>query len=259
MPLGRATHRIAAFTLIQLSIVLVIIGLIISGILVGTTMVQSAQTRKQITQLEKITLAHKTFKMKYEAVAGDICDNAADIGLECGNSAGTRDNGTIEDMLGMGNIHNSPYEPLYFFGHLIDARLLEKNMVCEEVVLGFPTYGHYALSINPSASMLAFTYQSSIWLFLGVNRGLIPAGCDFNAVGTISTAGVLTPAQSYAIDSKIDDGIPSRGTVRATMLTGASDVEGAADNVAGQCVVDITSAAYNVTNTNRTCKLMYKL
>ena len=254
-----AQRKRHGFTLIEISIILTIIGLVISGMFVGKTLMETAAIRTQIKQLEKLSLAHNAFKLKYRAVAGDICTSASDMGLECGNPAGTRDNGYIEDMLGMGNIHNSPYEPLYFFGHLIDAGLLEKNMVCEEIIAGYPTYGHYALTLNPSGSMLAFTYESSIWLFLGVNQGLIPAGCDFNAVGTISTAGILTPAQSEDIDIKLDDGIPSKGALRATMLTGASNAEGAVDNVAGECVVDATSLEYNTSNTGKTCKLMYKL
>jgi len=45
------TARVAAFTLIEVSIVLVIIALIIGGILVGREMINAAVVRDQISQI----------------------------------------------------------------------------------------------------------------------------------------------------------------------------------------------------------------
>ena len=46
------TARVAAFTLIEVSIVLVIIALIIGGILVGREMINAAVVRDQISQIQ---------------------------------------------------------------------------------------------------------------------------------------------------------------------------------------------------------------
>ena len=61
----------SGFTLIELSIVLVIIGLIIGGVMVGQQLVHAAQIRQQAKQFELITSAVNTFKTKYNCLPGD--------------------------------------------------------------------------------------------------------------------------------------------------------------------------------------------
>ena len=60
------------FTLIELSVVLVIIGLIVGGILIGQDLIRSAEVRAQITQIEKYNQAVNTFKGKYGGIPGDL-------------------------------------------------------------------------------------------------------------------------------------------------------------------------------------------
>ena len=64
-----------AFTLIELSIVLVVVALIIGGVLVGQDLIRAAGVRSQITQIEKYQTAANTFRGKYGALPGDM--NAA--------------------------------------------------------------------------------------------------------------------------------------------------------------------------------------
>ena len=60
------------FTLIELSIVLVIIGLIVGGVLVGRDMIQAATIRAQVAQIEKYNAAVNTFRLKYNGLPGDM-------------------------------------------------------------------------------------------------------------------------------------------------------------------------------------------
>ena len=71
---GRAER---GFTLIELSIVLVIIGLIVGGVLVGQDLIRAAAVRAQVSQIEKYNTAVNTFRDKYGALPGDIQDPAA--------------------------------------------------------------------------------------------------------------------------------------------------------------------------------------
>src|SRR4051812_2089092 len=61
-----------AFTLIELSIVLVIIGLIIGGILVGEDLIESARQRKFISEVDQIKASVNVFKVKYNYWPGDF-------------------------------------------------------------------------------------------------------------------------------------------------------------------------------------------
>ncbi len=60
------------FTLIELSIVLVIIGLLVGGILVGRDLIKSSEIRAQIKQFEEFKTAANAFKTKYGYLPGDI-------------------------------------------------------------------------------------------------------------------------------------------------------------------------------------------
>lgn len=71
-----ATTAQRGFTLIELSIRLVIIGLIVGGVLVGRDLIE----RAQISQIEKYNTVVHTFQLKYNALPGDIA-NAAQFGF----------------------------------------------------------------------------------------------------------------------------------------------------------------------------------
>lgn len=68
------------FTLIELSIVLVIIGLLVGGVLAGQDMYEMAKARALMSQIEKTETAFRTFQLKYNCLAGD-CKNANSFGL----------------------------------------------------------------------------------------------------------------------------------------------------------------------------------
>src|SRR3984885_3925644 len=72
----------ACFTLIELSIVLVIIGLIVGGVLVGQDLIKAAEIRATVSQIEKYNTAANTFQTKYNALPGDVpAAQAASFGM----------------------------------------------------------------------------------------------------------------------------------------------------------------------------------
>src|ERR1700722_5890685 len=93
----------SGFTLIELSIVLVIIGLIVGGILVGQDLIKAAEVRAQLSQIEKYNSAVNTFRAKFNAIPGDMAIATAKqfgfvLGTYCDRSVlGYRDgNGLID-------------------------------------------------------------------------------------------------------------------------------------------------------------------
>lgn len=71
-------NKNSGFTLIELSIVLVVIGLLIGGVFVGRDLIEFAKVRAQITQISDIETQINTFNVKYNCLPGD-CDNATDL------------------------------------------------------------------------------------------------------------------------------------------------------------------------------------
>jgi prepilin-type N-terminal cleavage/methylation domain-containing protein len=74
MPLRRKS---AGFTLIELSIVLVIIGLLSAGVLFGRDLIRAAELRSVTADIERFNAAVMTFRSKYACLPGD-CPNATD-------------------------------------------------------------------------------------------------------------------------------------------------------------------------------------
>lgn len=58
------TRRRSGFTLIELSIVLVIIGLIVGGIMVGRDLIKAAEARKVVATIGGYQTAVQTFRLK---------------------------------------------------------------------------------------------------------------------------------------------------------------------------------------------------
>src|SRR5471030_1667850 len=99
------------FTLIELSIVLVIIGLIVGGVLVGQDLIRAAEVRATIAQIEKYNTAVNTFRGKYNALPGDMnASTATAFGFSPRATAGTAGlgdgNGVIEGLGPNGYIAN---------------------------------------------------------------------------------------------------------------------------------------------------------
>ncbi len=77
------------FTLIELSIVLVIIGLLIGGILQGQEMINNTRIKTTVAQVDAVTAAVQTFQDKYRALPGDY--DEADTRINANLTAGDGD------------------------------------------------------------------------------------------------------------------------------------------------------------------------
>lgn len=78
------------FTLVELSIVLVIIGLLIGGVLKGKAMIESTKVKKVKTDVDGIVSAIYTFQDKYRTLPGDNTLTVNGI-LGAGNADGDID------------------------------------------------------------------------------------------------------------------------------------------------------------------------
>ena len=68
---------VKAFSLVELSIVLIIIGLLVAGVSGGSKMISNAKLRTVISDMEQYKLAVNTFKGTYDELPGDMKDSSA--------------------------------------------------------------------------------------------------------------------------------------------------------------------------------------
>jgi len=226
----------AGFTLIELSIVLTIIGLIVGGILVGQNLINAAAVRAQISQIEKYQTAVNTFRNKYNALPGDMnSQTAAQFGFARrgspvqGYTAGMGDgNGLIEGSYnsGCGNCNNGSQalgEPSLFWNDLTYANgmnigLIEGSFSITSTLSSWPATAFPNPSISPPAidawlpeGKIGQGNYVYVWSVNGVNYFGLSAIYKY----AMSSNAGLTVAQAYAIDSKVDDGLPQSGGVQA--------------------------------------------
>ena len=225
------------FTLIEMSIVMVIIGLIIGGVLVGRDLISASAVRAQISQIEKYNSAVNTFRGKYGYLPGDIPDPTAQSygflargtcfgGTPCvANGDG---NGIIEGTLSQAagvnfGIAESLGETSVFWRDLSDAKLIDGGF---QTATFMSAYATTPSLIFPAAKIgggnYVYVYSNGswngvIWTSSGVNYFGISASPAFTAWALISAPG-LSVAQAYNMDSKIDDGVPQSGKVTAQYI-----------------------------------------
>jgi prepilin-type N-terminal cleavage/methylation domain-containing protein len=210
----------AGFTLIELSIVLVIIGLIVGGVLVGQDLIKAAGIRATIQQIEKYNGAVNTFYGKYGGMPGDISQTqvAAFGFLSMAGTTGRGDNNGLVDGIIAGVSEQAAWtqEGCAFWVDLTDANLLDGNFnqTCDgaspQVV---------AAASTPTLVWPVARIQKGNLINVGSAGGLnyfmIGGYTQGTAGGAIYGTGNLTPIEAYSMDAKMDDGSPLTGLVQA--------------------------------------------
>ena len=222
------------FTLIEMSIVLVVIGLIVGGVLVGRDLIKAAEARATISQIEKYNTATNAFRGKYGYLPGDIKDpDASMFGFAPrGQYAGEGDgNGKIEGILSDssgGNSGQTPFsgEEAMFWVDLSKAGLIDGtfNTATPTGISGAipgSAVGNYFPPAKTGNGGYVYVWSGG-WrvLYSGTGGGdnyFAVTGNSGSTFGTYPNFNFpsLTVSQAYAIDAKIDDGLPQSGNVMA--------------------------------------------
>jgi type II secretory pathway pseudopilin PulG len=191
------TRNTAAFSIIELTIVLMVIGVIISMTLKGSNLLERARVQAVKQDIRFYQASVASFRERYQALPGDM-RNAADhlsarqnVPLLSGNSNGLLD---------------TPQEQLQFWQHLVLADMLKGLSVSAN------TEAVYGATL-PEARIgggynVVFKKVGNIrknWIRLAK----LPQDDDSDI------AAALTPAQAFEIDRELDDGSPTSGNVIA--------------------------------------------
>jgi prepilin-type N-terminal cleavage/methylation domain-containing protein len=251
-----------AFTLIELSIVLVIIALLVGGVLGAKSMFDNAEERTILTEADHYTTAFKEFSDKYQAIPGDM-NNATSVWPaddSCPTTTSNTDtkintcngdgNGTIGNWLN--EVTSVDYELFRAWQQLSNSQIIEgaftgvsgPNSATQAVAgLNVPlsktgkagwTLLHMVSSTDNDYFYAAAPVASHVLIYGGQNTT------------SYSESTILTPLQARNIDAKTDDGMPFTGKIRAKKSTGSNCSESSA----------ITSD-YALTSTLQNCQLMF--
>ncbi len=245
------------FSLVELSIVLVILGLLVGGVLTGQSLIRAAELRSVTTEFSKYQAAVNTFRDKYFTIPGDMTNATSFWGAAhatpgtCLTTAGTGTqtcNGNGDGRIVFGAAASQRSEPFMFWQHLANAGLIEGSY---NGFVGSTDAFDAIPGINIPKSKLSNAAWSS-WYYDGTdtNRFNISAanvmefGTDAGGGGPGTPA--LRPEEAWNLDTKIDDGIPARGKVIVNFWNNNCTNASSNTNYA---------AAYRLTTTSVECAL----
>jgi prepilin-type N-terminal cleavage/methylation domain-containing protein len=191
------------FTLIELSIVIVIIGLIVAGVVGGQALVKQANLRSVISDMNKFQVAVNTFKLEYNAIPGDFSRATNYWG------GVTVDGNGDKRVLWQGGNRDEAFK---FWQHLSLSEILpEEYSGTQEYNPGrtFPNgplknSGYYFHVSFGTVSEGLFNANEHVLFFGGHTSAVF--GASFNPI--------ITSKDAISINTKIDDGKPYSGKMR---------------------------------------------
>ncbi len=252
----------AGFTLIELSISLLVIALIIGSVLVGVDLIHTARLQRILTQLDSYNKAVGTFRDKYHELPGDLSNAITFWGADtaCPNTAYTASphaatcngdgNGQVGNLYVDGGITN--YEIYRFWQQLADASLVEGAY---NGIAGAGSSIQSLPPINVPAGPLDNTGFTLLYIFRpagDINYWASTYGHSFlfgePGGSGMTTSAALSPREAFILDTKIDDGRPAYGTVLAFKSP-----------ISPNCTTSDTNtlSTYKFTYTTKACSLIF--
>ena len=214
------------FTLVELSIVLVILGLLVGGVLSGQSLIRASELRSITTQFNGFQTALNAYKDKYFAIPGDMTNatsfwGAAAAGAACITTVGTgtqtcngNGDGLITDSIVGGQSSNEIFR---IWQHLANAGLITGTF--DGITHGSTTYS-CTMANSPAGKISNTLWQTYNWGSV-TNAANFFDGNYANSMyfGTVQAntgpGMVLKPEELWNIDTKMDDGKPATGKVKA--------------------------------------------
>lgn len=256
-----SSSRQRAFSLVELSIVLVILGLLAGGVLSGQSLIRAAELRSVMADISAIQSATYSFRDKYFALPGDMT-NATQFWGIAGGSTGNDDacytmtntdkatcNGNGDGRVHTGYSSTTYGERGHYWKQLANAGLIEGAYA------GY--HGPFGAEIrrggyNAKGSKLANTHWIVAYVgtgpagnasYYGASNNSMELTRDFNGVEAVRD--LLRPEELWNIDTKLDDGRPAYGKVRGPKQ-GYVWAPNCTDSTAD-------TANYNLTLTSKEC------
>lgn len=225
------------FTLVEISIVMIIIGLLIGGTFGGMKLIENMQVNRTVQDLKAIEAAALSFKDTYGRLPGDIPNPSTRLPNCTTTPCATGGNGNrrIENVSGWTDTLTVGNERFTFWSHLQAADLLSigtKNVLDLNFGEGQPD--------APFGGGYRMVETNFVWTY----------GRRFTGAGVfITNVNALGPNTDYynfpcgilsAVDTKMDDGKPYDGLAEGFPCGSAANVSARYDtNLSGMFIYDL--------------------
>lgn len=214
----------SAFSLVELSIVLVILGLLVGGVLSGQSLIRAAELRSVAADYARFYTAAQTFRDKYFAIPGDMTNATAfwgDDNANCADAAvpnGTPGtcNGNGDGLLAFAGAASSTGEIYQFWKQLALAGSIEGtysgiagSAAGTQALIG--TNVPRGRISNSAFTIVTYTAPGDASNYAMVYGNQMTFGASN---GNVDTSGrIIKAEEAWNIDTKLDDGRPGTGSI----------------------------------------------
>lgn len=254
----------SAFSLVELSIVLVILGLLVGGVLSGQSLIRAAEWRNLSAQMSNYRTATYTFRDKYFALPGDMNNAVAFWGAQAGSptavgldatcsavttaATGTATcNGNGDGKMGStitAEAAEQRHERYRAWHHLQNAGLIEGGF---SGVFDVGVYSPLTKMDSSARVSVLFMQPSTSTTYFTTNVGNMYHVGRY-ASGSSTLGAFATPTEVWNIDTKLDDGKPDTGIVLSMRST---------STITPGCVVlNGSISEYNLVDSGKICSMI---
>jgi len=250
------------FSLVELSIVLVLLGLLTGGILAGQSLIRASELRGVVGEYQRYQSAIQTFRDTYTAAPGDMKNATAYWGrtstaVSCVTNSsaavaapGTCDGNGDESLNNISSGASTSQESFQLWNHLALAGLIEGSY-SGFVGSGSTVEGIIGTNI-PGSRITNGAWFAWNWLANGGSASLFYQGANYYnglAIGgsnrpTWPSAALFKPEEAWNIDTKLDDGKPGAGRIIAMYWDNSSGT-GCGDGTTNTNLAANYNIAYN--------------
>jgi hypothetical protein len=254
---------IAAFSLLEISIVLIIVGLIAGGIIGGQSLMKNSKIRNIAVRAQEYVASIDNFKQKYNALPGDMPNatqmwGRADGGTPLSNNCAAPATDVSATLLAtcngdgdhtIGRVAAQNYETFRVWQHLQAAGYIAGSFTG---VAGAAGAAQALVGVNVPKGEIAQTGYDLAY----IDDAAVPAtyftGQSYRHVlhYALSVAGnnaargaAISAADAYGVDLKVDDGKPGSGKLMS--FTNTAHPTCASTDVSATAVYQLTNATVN--------------
>jgi hypothetical protein len=237
--------------------VLVILGLLVGGVLSGQSLIRAAEMRAATAQLGQLNAAFRLFQDKYFALPGDMTNATSFWGVRAGTGSDLTCHQTINTTTGTCNgngnrvisfIAGDSYygETFAAFQHLAKSGLIEGSYTgATAAPLSYVRLAGINLPAGKISNSMVIISQVSSPTTGDINFFDNTPWGGVMVIKSQADAALITPEEMWNMDTKFDDGLPTKGSVFVYKNTSAGMPNCASD--------DTVTATYSLTNTSKVC------
>ncbi len=223
------------FTIIELSIVLVIIGLLVGAVLGGQEIIEGSKRLSVISNFSDYKSAYDQFKDKYYGLPGDLVDAASYWPSKATNGDGNSSISTAEGLDGWQHLSLAGLIDGTFSG--MASGTASKALLDTDIPSA--PFNNSGYTIETRNTKITNSVASIMF-------GRFNTASSYNS-------GVISPQGAANIDQKIDNNNPSQGQLITTSGNGVAVAN--CVTVGGSEALDV----YNLSNKVPECILIYYL